>query len=502
MDMGHINREKKEKTRIYPVMTFFLAVLLLTGLFSACQGEHAGLGTIDDHGSNGFGSPVEGHEGETQRTAAMEPLPWVSYLSSPFMIVEIISVDTEPFYRSWDSITRSDIVYVKALCNVLFSYRASWADRFDTAGNESPQGDIGGKLVELLISEKTVSEWNDIKTVLVGVKEQRINSGVYASAAIGSNGVARFVEISESGLELSKAEEIPYPLEQLNYEIRKRKPKNELPDYIESMPDKELCDGMTLDEVEQWFAAWEETKELYDAAFRKLSGYAGSNTTPTPELSYAQWYYDAQRPYAIVEISEVSDEHVFFGIGDERIFIREYINGEYVYYVKAPCKILYSHGIAAMLGEAAEDPAIYGVTSETFDELTELNILENVASDIKQVGAALIPLTTQLWSVGLGTEEAPDYVDYYFISAEPFYDYFPIDQNGLELSSDNRNFSDLKKLNDVIESYANKEKTHSYEYAIPDKTLSDGMSIEEIKQWFDAWDKAVELYSEYFESIR
>ena len=33
---------KKEKTRIYPVMTFFLAVLLLTGLFSACQGEHAG----------------------------------------------------------------------------------------------------------------------------------------------------------------------------------------------------------------------------------------------------------------------------------------------------------------------------------------------------------------------------------------------------------------------------------------------------------------------------
>lgn len=50
--------------------------------------------------------------------------------------------------------------------------------------------------------------------------------------------------------------------------------------------------------------------------------------------------------------------------------------------------------------------------------------------------------------------------------------------------------------------FKEREKANEVIRAIPDRTLESGMSIEEIKEWFQAWEKYIELSESGMKKVR
>lgn len=199
--------------------------------------------------------------------------------------------------------------------------------------------------------------------------------------------------------------------------------------------------------------------------------YAVNTRIVEPE----DWYYKAKIPYAIISISSQSDERIRYSLDN---------HGNEIFFVKTECKVLFSHCINNIIHK------IYGTP---FDKTTVFYVPESVVEEMIEAEAVLVQVTTR----NLNGE-------YYYtpeITSESV-EYIPITENGLETPKVTGQSVTLDILYRAIDWAANNSRKAQYQKALPERKLSDGMSVEEVKDFFLAVEEATLLYEDVLNKMR
>lgn len=188
-----------------------------------------------------------------------------------------------------------------------------------------------------------------------------------------------------------------------------------------------------------------------------------------------EWYFMYGTPYAIIEILDVSDER--FSISESR--------GRDVVYAKTDCRVLFS---------TCED-CIYDETFGIhFNDIQEFYVTENEAQRMAEAEAVLVMVVANyyddkiLYTPRMASNDSSEYI--------------PITENGLDTTKATGPFETLEGLYKKMDWIANSAKKTSYENALPERKLSDGMSVEEVKEFFLAWEEAAVLYKDVLNKMR
>ena len=188
-----------------------------------------------------------------------------------------------------------------------------------------------------------------------------------------------------------------------------------------------------------------------------------------------EWYFMYGTPYAIIEILDVSDER--FSISESR--------GRDVVYAKTDCRVLFS---------TCED-CIYDETFGIhFNDIQEFYVTENEAQRMAEAEAVLVMVVANyyddkiLYTPRMASNDSSEYI--------------PITENGLDTTKATGPFETLEGLYKKMDWISNSAKKTSYENALPERKLSDGMSIEEVKEFFLAWEEAALLYKDVLNKMR
>ncbi len=261
-----MNKTIESIIRISILGALICGVVVIMLLLNTCSGgkETSGVGTGGKAGNDLL--PVSGE-------ATVEPYLWYSCVYNPYAIVEILSVDDERAFSDWISGDR--VYYVKASCRVVFSHGTDGLLKTEVANEsdvEETSSDSFDNLSEIYITENVADKMKNARTVLIPVSRIYDGDQLYIVPEKDAKGCSKFAPITENGLNWSDSNIADYYLNILNAEVSSNNRREQSTDYKAAMPSKELCDGMSVEEVRQYFGAWEEAAELYKAVLRELNG--------------------------------------------------------------------------------------------------------------------------------------------------------------------------------------------------------------------------------------
>lgn len=190
------------------------------------------------------------------------PAEFAWFISSnvPFAIIEIEEITDEtisliqPQYHHYCE-------YVKIKCNPIFLFRGSWSYSYPSSDDYIPFDDID----EIYVTKQSVDRFENGNIMMIEVKRMKVYDRYYYGPFVNDEGFSEFFSIVDGKLQLKEDDYNTFlfsRLEWLNDALDEGLMNDD--DVNNALPKKKIGDGMTIDEIIEYFNAWGEARRLFD----------------------------------------------------------------------------------------------------------------------------------------------------------------------------------------------------------------------------------------------
>lgn len=187
---------------------------------------------------------------------------WYGYPNEPYAIIEIEEI-TDKTFTSYEWFNHKG-EYVMLKCKIIASFHTSkfYGDpSLDGSGTKYvPFDEIG----EIYVTERSVDLFVAAKTVLIYVDKRNLDGKNCFHPPVNNDGMSEFLSIVDGKLQLKEADyntKSFVAFEELNRAFDDYRGKDS--NIGKAMPKKKIGDGMTIDEIIEYFNAWDEAYQVY-----------------------------------------------------------------------------------------------------------------------------------------------------------------------------------------------------------------------------------------------
>ena len=259
-------KNNKKRYILKPALAVAMMLLVVCGLVLAIPFFTRNQTTITppDTSSNSITPPDTSKDSITPPDTSeiidhppAELATWYWCSMEPYAIIEIEEITD-------DVVTSYEYEYVKIKCKIVDSFNTS---RF----NSDPSFDGSGmkyvpfeEIEEIYVTKRSVDRFENEKTVLIYV-ERIINGRYYYGPRVNDDGVSEFFSIVDGRLQLKEDDYNAFsflPLEELNDALGSHWGKES--NVKKAIPKKKIGSGMTIDEIIEYFNAWDEARRIFN----------------------------------------------------------------------------------------------------------------------------------------------------------------------------------------------------------------------------------------------
>lgn len=207
-----------------------------------------------------------------------EPSQWVGEADTPYAIINIGEISSDTIRLSQNGVLQN---YVKVEGEVIASYNT---EKFDINNSSRSGADVTESKVvafnnirEFYITEQSIELIEGLDAIFVNVVEMNMDGKFYYGPVTNDQGIAEFLPVVEGKLQINENDyntrsflSIQILNDTLDELMDYRDRGGEETEFTKALPSKKIINGVSTDEVDLYFKAWNCAKKI-NATNRRTS---------------------------------------------------------------------------------------------------------------------------------------------------------------------------------------------------------------------------------------
>ena len=280
------------KRKLVPVKRVFVAamvavLLICSAIFVPLSLRDGGFPITDQGSTDDGGFPIT-DQGSTDSGSrpnlpvindpVFEPSQWVGEADTPYAIINIGEISSDTIRLSQNGVLQN---YVKVEGEVIASYNT---EKFDINNSSLSGADVTESKVvafnnirEFYITEQSIELIEGLDAIFVNVVKMNMDGKFYYGPVTNDQGIAEFLPVVEGKLQINENDYNTrsfLPIQILNDTLDElmdyRDRGGEETEFTKALPSKKIINGVSTDEVDLYFKAWNCAKKI-NATNRRTS---------------------------------------------------------------------------------------------------------------------------------------------------------------------------------------------------------------------------------------